>query len=529
MSTDPERLVRFGPGSSARAPNERFGNKAACLARMASMGLPVPPGFALSIDVCRDYFANGRVVPPYLADHLRQGISYLESATGLRFGNPRRPLLVSVRSGSPVSMPGMMTTVLNVGISRETLPGLILRRGNPRFAWDSYRRLLENFGEVLGVDPAILEEALRSTMSSVGARDQSEMDFRALRDLASAYERVLRRVSGKPFPEEASEQLLLATKSVLDSWMSPRARQFRERNHLDHVGGTAVTIQAMVFGNLGRDSGAGVMFTRNPWNGENRPLIDFKLAVQGEDVVSRSRRTGRDDLERVFPDLLRDLTDIGGRLETEFGDMQDVEFTVEERRLFLLQTRSGSREPLAALRIALDLADEGRVGRDEARSRIAVLDLDRIVVHEMFSPREPLAQGEPASLGFATGAVAFSPAEAVEASHHGPVVLVKDDLVPDDLNALESAAGALMPRGSRTSHAIVVARQMGKTVVVNCPSVEVDPVARRFRVGETEVRAGDTITIDGATGRVYSGRVEFRTRPPESLLERARSLGVSAA
>jgi pyruvate,orthophosphate dikinase len=529
MSTDAERLVRFGPGSTTLAPSERFGNKASCLARMAALGLPVPPGFALSIDVCHDYFASGRVVPPYLADHVRQGISHLETATGLKFGNPRRPLLVSVRSGSPVSMPGMMTTVLNVGITRETLPGLILRRGNPRFAWDSYRRLLENFGEVLGVDPGLLDDALRATMSSVGAREQSEMDFRALRDLATAYERILRRVSGTPFPEDAREQLLLATRSVLDSWMSPRAVQFRERNHLDRVGGTAITIQAMVFGNLGRDSGAGVMFTRNPWNGENRPLIDFKLAVQGEDVVSKSRRTGRDDLARAFPDILRDLTNYGRRLEAEFRDMQDVEFTVEERRLYLLQTRSGAREPLAALRIALDLADEGRIGRDEARSRLAELDLDRIVVHEMPTPREPLAQGEPASLGFATGAVVFSPAEAVEAARHGPVILVKDDLMPDDLTALESAVGAVMPRGSRTSHAIVVARQMGKAVVVNCPRVEVDPLVGRFRVGETEVRAGDTISIDGATGRIYTGPVEFETRRPEELLGRARSLGLAPA
>jgi pyruvate,orthophosphate dikinase len=501
MSTDAERLVRFGPGSTTLAPSERFGNKASCLARMAALGLPVPPGFALSIDVCHDYFASGRVVPPYLADHVRQGISHLETATGLKFGNPRRPLLVSVRSGSPVSMPGMMTTVLNVGITRE----------------------------VLGVDPGLLDDALRATMSSVGAREQSEMDFRALRDLATAYERILRRVSGTPFPEDAREQLLLATRSVLDSWMSPRAVQFRERNHLDRVGGTAITIQAMVFGNLGRDSGAGVMFTRNPWNGENRPLIDFKLAVQGEDVVSKSRRTGRDDLARAFPDILRDLTNYGRRLEAEFRDMQDVEFTVEERRLYLLQTRSGAREPLAALRIALDLADEGRIGRDEARSRLAELDLDRIVVHEMPTPREPLAQGEPASLGFATGAVVFSPAEAVEAARHGPVILVKDDLMPDDLTALESAVGAVMPRGSRTSHAIVVARQMGKAVVVNCPRVEVDPLVGRFRVGETEVRAGDTISIDGATGRIYTGPVEFETRRPEELLGRARSLGLAPA
>jgi pyruvate, orthophosphate dikinase len=529
MLSDSERFVRFGPGLSTSAPSERFGNKACVLARMASMGLPIPPGFALSVAVCRDYFANGRGIPPYVPDHLRQGIAYLESATGLKFGSPRRPLLVSVRSGSPVSMPGMMTTVLNVGITRETLPGLILRRGNPRFAWDSYRRLLENFGEVLGVDPATLDESLRATMRAVGARDQSEMDFRALRDLASAYERTLHRVSGEPFPEDVRDQLLFATRAVLDSWMNPRAQQFRERNRLNDAGGTAVTIQAMVFGNLGRDSGAGVMFTRNPWNGENRPLIDFKLGVQGEDVVSRSRRSGHNDLERVFPELHRELVSFGRRLEAEFVDMQDVEFTVEEKRLFLLQSRSGAREPLAALRIALDLADEGRIGRDEARARIARLDLDRIVVHDPPTNAAPLAQGEPASIGVATGAVAFSAAEAVELARRGPVILVKDDLVPDDIAVLDSAQGAVMPRGSRTSHAIVVARQMGKAVVVNCPALEVDSAARRFRAGEREVHAGETISIDGATGRIYSGRVEFRARHPDDLLARVRSLTLAAA
>jgi pyruvate, orthophosphate dikinase len=529
MPSDPQRFVRFGPGLSTPAPAERFGNKAFVLARMASMGLPVPPGFALSVDVCRDYFANARGIPPYVPDLLREGITYLEASTGLGFGNPKRPLLVSVRSGSPVSMPGMMTTVLNVGLSRETLPGLILRRGNPRFAWDSYRRLLENFAEVGGVDPGKLDEALRATMSGAGARDQSEMDFRALRDLATAYERTLQRVTGETFPDDVMEQLRLATRAVLDSWMNPRAQKFREQNRLNDVGGTAVTVQAMVFGNLGRDSGAGVMFTRNPWNGENRPLIDFKLAAQGEDVVSRSRGSNHNAMERVFPALHRELVAYGRRLEAEFGDMQDVEFTVEERRLFLLQTRAGAREPLAALRITLDLAQEDRIRPDEARARLARLDLDRIVIHETPESARPIAQGEPASIGVASGAVAFSAREAVELARHGPVILVKDDLVPDDIAALDSAVGAVMPRGSRTSHAIVVARQMGKAVVVNCPTLEVDPVAHRFRVGEREVRAGDTISIDGATGRIYPGRIEFRARHPVDLLERARLLAPVAA
>jgi pyruvate, orthophosphate dikinase len=524
MSIESERLVLFGPGLETEAPAEQFGNKASLLARMSAMGLPVPPGFALGVAVCRDYFANGRGMPPYVPELLQRGLRHLESTTGLKFGSARRPLLVSVRSGSPVSMPGMMTTVLNVGINRETLPGLILRRGNPRFAWDSYRRLLENFGEVMGVDPTSLDEALRATMSTVGAHDQAEMDFRALRDLATAYERTLRHVSGDPFPNDPREQLLLATRAVLDSWMSPRAQEFRARNHLGEGGGTAVTIQAMVFGNLGHDSGAGVMFTRNPWNGEPRPLIDFKLAVQGEDVVSRSRRTGSDVLEQAFPPVYRELLEAGQRLEYAFRDMQDVEFTVEEKRLYLLQTRDGAREPLAALRIALDLFDERLIDRREARARIGRLDLDRIRVHEADPALVPLAEGEPASIGVATGMVAFSPAEALELSRQGPVILVKDDLVPDDVAVLGSAVGAVMPQGSRTSHAIVVARQMGKAVVVGCPSIEIDAPLHRFRAGSHEVRSGDSISINGATGRIYLGRVEFTSRVPEELLAKARAL-----
>lgn len=524
MSTDAERYVFFGPGTTADAPAERFGNKASLLARMSSMGLPVPPGFALGVAVCQDYFENGRGMPPYVPELLRRGIGQIEVATNSKFGSTRRPLLVSVRSGSPVSMPGMMTTVLNVGINRETLAGLIQRRGNPRFAWDSYRRLLENFAEVMGVDSSALDTALRDTMNAAGARDQTEMDFRALRDLASAYERTLRRRSGSPFPADPREQLLLATRAVLDSWRSARAQEFRARNGLDEGAGTAVTVQAMVFGNLGHDSGAGVMFTRNPWTGAPDPLIDFKLAVQGEDVVSRSRKTGSDALERSFPEVHQRVLEVGRTLERAFHDMQDIEFTVEEKHLYILQTRDGVREPLAALRIAVDLFEAGLIDRREAQERIGRLALDRIQVHEVDPALEPLAEGEPASIGVASGMVAFSPAETLELSRRGSVILVKDDLVPDDIAVLGSAAGAVMPRGSRTSHAVVVARQMGKAVVVSCPAIEVDASLHRFRAGPREVRSGDVISINGATGRIYLGPVEFTSHAPEELLARARVL-----
>ena len=529
MSSDPGRLLLFAQGRTDPATSAQFGNKAANLARMAGLGLRVPPGFALSIDLCREYYRRGRRLPEDLPALLDEGIGFLERETHLEFGGRRNPLLVSVRSGSEVSMPGMMTTVLNVGLNRDTVHGLLLRRGNPRFAWDSYRRLLENYAEVVRVEPSALHGSLRSAMAAAGAEDQTELDFRSLRELSGAYERVLKQRSGQPFPSDVRAQLTAACRAVLESWMSPRARAFRLTNGLGESGGTAVTVEAMVYGNLGADSGAGVMFTRNPWTGEDRPLIDFKRGVQGEDVVSQSRTERRNDLAVLFPDLHRELVTAGRRLETEFRDMQDVEFTIEGRKLYLLQTRAGAREPLAALRIALDLHREGLVDRVEALRRVDRLDLDAIALSEIAGPAEPIAHGEPASLGVATGALAFSPEAVVEMAPRGPVILVREDLSTDDLRALQLATGAILPRGSRTSHAIVVARQMGKVVVVHCPEVTIVPSGRRCRIGDRELLEGDPVTVDGATGRIYPGSVRFVTRPPSDLLDAVRGLRVAAA
>ena len=529
MSSEAERILLFAPGHGAEVPATRFGNKAANLARMAALGLPVPPGFALGVELCREYYRRGRHAPEDLPDRLEEGVAFLERSTGLEFGGRRNPLLVSVRSGSAVSMPGMMTTILNVGLNHETVQGLILRRGNPRFAWDSYRRLLENFAEVVDVEPAAFGGAVRAAMAAAGAQDQSELDFRSLRELASSYERILKQRSGQSFPADPRAQLMAAARAVLESWMSRRARAFRLANGLEDSAGTAITVQAMVYGNLGPDSGAGVLFTRNPWTGENQPLIDFRRGVQGEDVVSQSRTARRNDLGSLFPDLQRDLVAAGRLLEATFHDMQDVEFTVEGRRLFLLQTRAGAREPLAALRIVLELAREGAIDLTEAVARLARLDLDSIELSEIAEPADPIAVGEAASLGVASGSLAFSNEAGIEMAARGPVILARDDLSTDDLRTLQLAAGAILPRGSRTSHAIVVARQMGKVVVVHCPTVSVDPAARLLRASGRELREGETVTIDGATGRIYAGAVRFVTRPPTALLEEARRLRAPAA
>jgi len=524
VPSEPSRILLFSPGQGAEVAAADFGNKAANLARMAALGLPVPPGFALHVDLCREYYDRGRRLSDDLGSLLEEGVRFLERATGLEFGSRRNPLLVSVRSGSAVSMPGMMSTVLNVGLNRDTVQGLILRRGNPRFAWDSYRRLLENFAEVTGVEPGVFSAAVRAAMATDGALDQSELDFRSLRELSGTYERLFKQRNAQPFPADARTQLTAACRAVLDSWMSRRARAFRLTHGLDDTGGTAITVQAMVYGNLGPESGAGVMFTRNPWNGEHQPLIDFKRAVQGEDVVSQSRTARRNHLATLFPEAHRELLDAGRRLEEVFRDMQDVEFTIEGRKLYLLQTRAGAREPLAALRIALDLAHEGLLSRAEALERLRGLDLDAIVISEIADAGEPVARGEPASLGVASGRLAFSNASATEMAGRGPVILVRDDLAADDLAALQLAVGAILPRGSRTSHAIVVARQMGKVVVVHCPEISIDPEARALRIGTRELAEGDPVTVDGATGRIFAGTVRYVTRAPTDLLAAAREL-----
>lgn len=505
------------------APRERYGNKAAVLAEMAEIGIPVPPGFALPVDACEEYFEGGRVLPEWTRTLLEQGTAELESATGLGFGHARRPLLLSVRSGAAASMPGIMETILNVGLSRETVDGIVLRTGNPRFAWDCYRRLLSQFGEVVrGHDPSRYRVLLRDAMDEEGVPDEAELDTASLRALAGQFERV-HVDAGEPFPASPEEQLTACTEAVLASWGGPRAEAFRRLGLAGEARGTAVTVQAMVFGNLGSSSGAGVAFTRNPWSGHPGLLLDFRFGAQGEEVVS-GEQSGLDQLAfaRVMPEQFDELARIGARLERYYGDMQDMEFTIEEGRLFVLQSRAGRRSPMAALQIAVDFVDEGVIDSERAIAQLSEIDLDGIRIRRVAGGGEPIGAGTPASGGVASGAIAFTGERAESEAATGGVILVRPTASPDDIAGIHAAAGLLVARGGRTSHAAVVARQLGKVCVVNCRDLAIDLDRHRCTIGETVLREGSVISIDGDTGRVYRGVVAVNEQQPLPLLDRVR-------
>ena len=517
-------IALFGMNrDTGRAPAAQYGNKAAVLAEMAEIGVPVPPGFALPIDACEEYFAGDGSLPPWVPALLAQGIAELESATGLGFGNDRRPLMVSVRSGAAVSMPGIMETILNVGLSRATVGGLVYRTGNPRFAWDCYRRLLAQFGEVVrGHDPARYRALVREAMEAEGVPDQAELDTASLRTLAGQFERV-HVEAGHPFPSDAEEQLAACTEAVLASWGGPRAQAFRRLGLAGDARGTAVAIQSMVFGNLGSASGAGVAFTRNPWSGHPGLLLDFRFGAQGEEVVS-GEQAGMDQeaFARVMPEQFEALARIGAQLERRFGDMQDMEFTIEEGRFFILQSRAGKRSPLAALRIAIDLVDEGLIDPARALAQLDGIDLDGIRVRRVVGGGDLLVTGTPASGGVASGSIAFTGERAEAEALSGGVILVRPTASPDDIGGIQAAAGLLVARGGRTSHAAVVARQLNKVCVVNCPGLSINRHRRMCRLGEAVLREGDVISIDGDTGRVYRGVVAVSEERPVALIERVR-------
>ncbi len=521
------KLTVFGPNrSTGEVSRERFGNKAATLVEMSGLGVPVPPGFALSVEVCEEYFANGGRLPDDMTELLREGIAGLEEATGQIFGSPRRPLLVSVRSGAAISMPGIMETVLNVGLNRDAVRGLLSRTGNPRFAWDCYRRFLAQFGDVVYAhDPARYRVLLREAMDREGVPDEAELDTTSLRDLAFQYERLFAD-AGTPFPANVPTQLLACTEAVLRSWRSPRAEAFRRLQLADDARGTAVTVQAMVFGNLDAASGAGVAFTRNPWSGESELTLDFRFGAQGEEVVS-GEQTGLDQVNfaRVLPAQSASLRTIGILLERHYRDMQDIEFTIQAGELFILQSRDGKRTPLATLRIAVDLVDEGVLDEIEAGQQLAGLDIEAIRVRRVATAAEPIANGTPASGGVASGTIAFSAERAEQDALETPVILIRPTASPDDIEGIRAAAGLLVSRGGRTSHAAVVARQLGKVCVVNCNALVIDLGRHRCEIGGAEFREGDVISIDGDTGAVYRGTVEVKEERPDVLIKAVKTWG----
>jgi pyruvate,orthophosphate dikinase len=452
----------------------------------------------------------------------------VEHATGLVLGDARRPLLLSVRSGAPVSMPGMMETILNVGLCDATVGGLLRRSGNPRLVWDAYRRLVATYGEVVaGISAQTFDEA---TTALVGARDERELDFADLRELTQRLLEVYAKAAGRPFPQDPGLQLAGAIEAVFTSWQSAKACAYRRLNGISDAIGTAVTVQSMVFGNAGGQSGAGVGFTRDPATGEPALWVDFLFNAQGEDVVSGRRNAhGHDELATVLPGVWLALGNASQQLEHAFADMQDFEFTVQEGRLFMLQTRAGKRTPEAAARIALDMLDQGLITADVARERTSGLDRkslgqSRIVAQNGAAPT-PLARAATASSGVAVGEIALDEARAVARSSAGmQVVLVRRDAETSDIAALQAATGLLTQRGARTSHAAVVARQLGKVCLVGCAELRIDDASRTIKIGDTTLREGDLLSLDGNGGCVYAGAVQTEIEYPTQLLARLESL-----
>lgn len=530
----PPEVYLIGCGSDpavrGQASAKSMGFKAWNLLRMAQLGLPVPAAFVIGTRYCAEH---ATAAGPSGTDLWQAGLWALEHSTGQALGDARHPLLLSVRSGAPVSMPGMMDTLLNIGLCDATVPGLMRQTGNPRLVWDAYRRLVATYGEVVaGVPPAHFDDAATALFPG---HDERELDFAELRLLTQRSLEVYALAAGKPFPQEPAQQLGAAIDAVFASWQSTKAREYRRLNHMEADIGTAVTVQCMVFGNAGGQSGAGVGFTRDPASGEPAPWVDFLFNAQGEDVVSgRRSANGHEELATVLPEVWHELTEAAQQIEHAFGDMQDFEFTVQDGRLFMLQTRSGKRTPQAAARIALDLLDEGLIGPQLAMERTAGLDREALarlrVVAADGTALTPLGRAATASDGVAVGEVALDEARALARHAAGAsVVLVRRDAETSDIAALESAVGLLTQRGARTSHAAVVARQLGKVCLVGCSELQLDEAARSIRIGEVTLHEGDLITLDGNDGLVYAGAAQVQQQYPEDLLARLDALRHRAA
>ncbi|MGA5704902.1 pyruvate, phosphate dikinase [Streptomyces cellulosae] len=502
-------VYAFGEGGKDQA--DLLGGKGANLAEMTRLGLPVPPGFIVTTEACRAFLATGGE-PPGLSREISDHLAALERAAGRRLGQRDDPLLVSVRSGARYSMPGMMETILDVGLNDDSVQGLAKSAGDERFAWDSYRRLVQMFGcTVMGVDGALFDQALEDLKRDVGAADDLGLNAGDLAGLVETYKEVIRRETGESFPQSPAEQLQRAVLAVFQSWNVERARLYRRREHIPDDLGTAVTVQTMVFGNLGPDSGSGVAFTRDPATGRSGVYGDYLANAQGEDVVSGIRNTvPLDELARIAPEAYEELRRHMATLEAHYRDLCDIEFTVERGRLWMLQTRVGKRTAEAAFTIASALADEGLVTADEALERVHGDQLARLMFprFDASAVGEPLAQGVPASPGAAVGAAVFDSDEAVRRASDGEkVVLVREETTPDDLPGMVAAQAILTSRGGKTSHAAVVARGMGTVCVCGAEEITVDTRRRRFTVGGTVVEEGTVISVDGSAGAVYPGAV----------------------
>jgi pyruvate,orthophosphate dikinase len=513
-------IVRIGDGDRKRHSEESIGAKAANLARMAALGLPVPPAFVLPVWLCAAIVGQDGEAERALAGGLKEGIAFLETNTGKRLGDRRHPLLVSVRSGAARSMPGMLDTVLDVGCTPAAVRGLVRSTGNPRFAWDCRRRFLEGYAEtVLGLDPAPFAARLAGIVAGEGVDSDRDLDSEALERIAAA-DQALIDEGEDGVPDDPMAQLVHATRAVFRSWMSERASTYRRLQKLDHLQGTAVTVQAMVFGNGGPDSGSGVAFSRDPSTGSPQPVIDILFDAQGEDVVSGHRSPATEDaLIRTLPAVATELREVLQRLEREFGDVQDVEFTIEDGRLWILQTRAAKRTPRAALKIAVDLVREGLITETQALARLDDLDPAALVETRLLEAAEPVLRGIGASAGIAAGRTAFDSASARRLAGTGdPVILVRPDTSTADVAGFAVSAGIVTAVGGRTAHAALVARQMARPCVVGCAGMTVEVAAHCAQLAGSTIAEGDWITVDGHNGGIYLGRRDIVVERPEAEL-----------
>src|SRR5215469_12871194 len=544
----------FGGGSAeGRAEmRELLGGKGAGLAEMSNLGLPVPPGFTITTEVCTHFYANGKTYPKDLAEQVSEALSTLERRLGVKFGDAANPLLVSVRSGARASMPRMMDTVLNLGLNDNTAEGLAKRSGDPRFAYDSYRRFIQMYGQVvLGVDHHHFEDLLENHKLNEGKTLDTDLAAEDWKEVVAGYKELVERELGKPFPQDPQEQLWGAIGAVFGSWMNQRAITYRRLHEIPADWGTAVNVQAMVFGNMGDDCATGVAFTRNPSTGASEFYGEYLVNAQGEDVVAgirtpqhltiagkKANNSQLPAMEEVMPNVFAELEKVRQKLESHYRDMQDIEFTVQQGKLYMLQTRNGKRTAPAALKIAVDMANSGLISRNEAIRRIEPLSLDQLL-HPTLDPKAKknvLARGLPASPGAASGAIVFSADEAEARAQKGEaVILVRIETSPEDIHGMHAARGILTTRGGMTSHAAVVARGMGRACVAGAGDLRVDYAAKTVSAKGQTVKAGETITINGSTGEVMLGEVP--TIQPElsgdfaTLMEwadKVRTMGVRA-
>ncbi len=526
----------FGNGKAEGTASMKnlLGGKGANLAEMTNLGLPVPPGVTITTEVCKEYFNLGHQFPKGLWDEVLEGMKKIEEIVGRKFGDKEMPLLVAVRSGAPVSMPGMMDTILNLGLNDESVKGLAKSTNNERFAWDSYRRFIQMFGNVvMDIPHKNFERILDEKKEEVGVKEDTKLTAEDFKDIVRRYKEMVKAEIGEDFPQDSYKQLEMAVRAVFESWNNPRAIKYREINKIPKDYGTAVNIVAMVFGNLGDNSGTGVAFTRDPSTGKNDFYGEYLKNAQGEDVVAgirtpqplkKSQKTddSQASLEEDFPEVYKELERIRDTLEKHYRDMQDIEFTIENGKLYMLQTRTGKRTARAAVKIAVDLVKEGLIKKEEALLRIDPSLINQLL-HPMIDEEDKkkaveqgrmITKGLPAAPGAVSGVVVFSADEAVEMKEKGKrVILVRHETSPEDIHGMHAAEGILTARGGMTSHAAVVARGMGKTCIVGAETITVNYDKQEFKVGDTVVKKGDIITIDGSTGEIFHG--EIKTIPAD--------------